>query len=129
MKRFETDVFVMDVHDDGFVNFIVKKDAELESKDLWESRKMSLEYLPGKKFAVLMQAQDFFSIGTETRRTGASKEFCADLKAVALCSSNFALKMLGSLYIKMHKPNVQTRFFSELGEAEEWLKKTMKERE
>lgn len=126
MKRFETDVFVMDVYEDTFLLFTVKKDANLEPKDLWESRKLSLEYLPEKKFYVLMQADDFFSLGTETRRVAASKEYCEGLHAVALCSPNLSLKILGSLYIKINKPNVLTRFFDDKVKAEEWLRSVMK---
>lgn len=126
MKRFETDVFVMDVYEDTFLLFTVKKDANLEPKDLWESRKLSLDYLPGKKFYVLMQSQDFFSLGPETRRVAASKEYSDGLNAVALCSPNLTLKILGSLYMKINKPHVITRFFDDATKAEEWLRSVMK---
>ena len=35
MKTYETDVFLMHVHDDAFMEFIVKKDVLLDAKDLW----------------------------------------------------------------------------------------------
>ncbi len=126
MKTFETEAYSMNVHENGFLEFKVKKDAVLESDDLWMARKQSLEYAPTKKFVVLMEAPDFFQIGTETRRVGASVEYSKDLIAVALCSSNLALKILGSLYIKINKPAVPTKFFDDRPKAEEWAKTFIK---
>ena len=126
MKTFETEVYVMNVHENGFLDFRVKKDAVLESEDLWLARKQSLEYAPTKKFVVLMEAPDFFQIGTETRRVASSVEYSEDLIAVALCSSNLALKILGSLYIKINKPPVPTKFFDDRPKAEEWARTFIK---
>jgi hypothetical protein len=122
MKTFETDVYTMNVYEDGYLEFKVKRDSLLEPDDLWLSRKQSLEYAPGKKFAVLMEAQDFFQIGSETRRVGASKEFSDGMTAVALCSGNLSLKILGSLYIKINKPPIPTKFFDDREKGKEWLK-------
>lgn len=122
MKTFETDVYIMNVYEDGYLEFKVKKDSLLEPEDLWLSRKQSLEYAPDKKFAVLMEAQDFFQIGTETRRVAASREYSDGMKAVALCSGNLSLKILGSLYIKINKPPIPTKFFDDREKGKEWLK-------
>ena len=126
MKTFETDVYVMNVYGDGYLEFKVKKDSLLEPEDLWLSRKQSLEYAPGKKFAVLMEAQDFFQIGSETRRVAASKEYSDGMIAVALCSSNLSLKILGSLYIKINRPQIPTKFFDDREKGKEWLKTFIK---
>ena len=122
MKTFETPTYIMNAHEDGFLEFKVKKDTVLEPDDLWLARKQSLEYTPNKKFCVLMEAPDFFQIGTETRRVAASVEYSKDLIAVALCSNNLSLKILGSLYIKINRPSVPTKFFDDRVKAEEWLK-------
>lgn len=126
MKTFETDVYVMNVHEDGYLEFKVKKDSLLEPEDLWLSRKQSLEYAPEKKFAVLMEAHDFFQIGSETRRVAASKEYSDGMRAVALCSNNLSLKILGSLYIKINKPPIPTKFFDDREKGKEWLKSFIK---
>ena len=122
MKTFETEVYVMNVYEDGYLEFKVKKDSLLDPDDLWLSRKQSLDYAPDKKFAVLMEAQDFFQIGTETRRVAASREYSEGMIAVALCSKNLSLKILGSLYIKINKPPIPTKFFDDREKAKEWIK-------
>ena len=114
MKTFETEVYIMNIHKDGYLEFQAKKDSLLEPEDLWLARKQSLEYVPDKKYCVLMEAQDFFQIGTETRRVAASEEYSKDLIAVALYSKNLSLKILGSLYIKINRPPVPTKFFDYL---------------
>lgn len=126
MKTFETEVYIMNVYDDGYLEFKVKKDSLLDPDDLWLSRKQSLDYAPDKKFAVLMEAQDFFQIGTETRRVAASKEYSDGMIAVALFSKNLSLKILGSLYIKINRPPIPTKFFDDREKAKEWLKTFVK---
>ena len=121
MRTFETEVYIMNVHQSGYVEFKVKKDTLLQPGDLWLSRKQSLEYLPQHKFAVLMESDDFFQLGTETRRVGASKEYSEELIAVAFYSRNLSLKILGSLYIKINRPPVPTKFFDDRDKAEKWL--------
>ncbi len=125
MKTYETDVFTMHVHSNAFMEFIVKKNVLLDSKDLWESRKLSLEYLPDTKFFVLMSAEEFFQITVDARSVGASVEYSEHLAAVALCSKDLSLKILGNLYIKINKPQAPTKFFDDRAKAEEWLRSLM----
>jgi hypothetical protein len=42
--------------------------------------------------------------------------------AVALCSGNLSLKILGSLYIKINKPMIPTKFFDDREKGKAWLK-------
>lgn len=128
MKQFETDVFRMNVHDDAFVEFIVKKDALVQAKDFWQSKEMSLEYLPGKKFFVLMESDGLFQITMGARDVGASKEYSDHIGAVALYSSNLTLKIIGNLYIKLKRPVSPTRFFDDREKAVQWLREQMKDK-
>jgi hypothetical protein len=125
MKHFETDVYKMVVYSDGFVEFIVKNGVTLDVKDLLQSRKQSLEYLTGKKFFVLVEAEEFFQITIEARNMGASEDYSKDMGAVALYSKDLSLKILGNLYIKINKPQAPTRFFDEREKASAWLRSLM----
>lgn len=46
MKTFETNAFLMHVHDDQLIEFKVKRNVKLQEEDVWESRDMSVNYLP-----------------------------------------------------------------------------------
>jgi hypothetical protein len=122
MKVFETDVFIMTIHDDLLIEFKIKKDKTLEPKDVWESRDLSVNYLPGKKFLVLMEAADDIEISGEARRAGASEEYSKHVAALALNSSNLLYKIMGSLFLKINKPKIPTRFFDDRDDAIRWLK-------
>jgi hypothetical protein len=126
MKQFETDVFKMNVYDDGLVEFIVKKDTLVEAKDFWQSKEMSVNYMPGKKFYVLVESEGLFQITMGARDLGASKEYSDHMAAVALYSNNLTLKIIGNLYIKLKRPASPTKFFDDRSKAIQWLKDQMK---
>jgi len=126
MKTFETNIYVMNVYDDAYVELIVKRDVLFDVHDLVESKQFLKEYMPAKKFYVLMTGEDFFQVTKESREVAASKEFSDHLVAVALHSRNLSLKLLGDLYIKLNKPAVPTRFFNTRKIAEDWLKRSIR---
>lgn len=126
MKTFDTPHFAMHVHDDGFVEFKIKKGIALSAEDVWQSRDLSTAYMPGKKFYVLTEAQEEFKVTQGARHAGASAEYAKHVAAHALCTSNLTLKILSNLFIKVSRPVVPTRFFDEREKAIEWLKSFMK---
>jgi hypothetical protein len=126
MKTFETDSYRMAVHDDYFVEFVVKGDILFNAEHLRESKEMLLMNYPGKKFFVLFVGEEFFQVTKEARELAASKEFSSHLAAVALHTKNFSLRLLGDLYMKINKPNAPTKFFSDREAAIEWLREKMK---
>ena len=87
MKTFETNAFLMTIHDDLLIEFKVKANINLESKDVWQSRDLSVDYLPGKKFYVLLEGDDDASVSGEARRAGASEEYTKHVAALALYSN------------------------------------------
>lgn len=125
MKQFENDIYIMRIHKDGFMEFIAKNDVVLDVTHLWESKKLSEEYMPGTQFYLLLEGEEFFQVTKEAREIAAGPQFSSHLKAVALYAKNLPLKLLGNIYIKINKPVVQTRFFDNRERAEEWLRSLM----
>jgi hypothetical protein len=125
MRTFDTPHFFMKVHDSGLVEFMVKKGISLSEADVWESQRLSLEALPGKKLYVLTEAEGEFSPTPDARRAGASDRYAQHVAAHALCSDNLTLKILGNLFISISKPRVRTRFFESRDEAMKWLNSQM----
>lgn len=122
MKTFETNAYVMNIHDDLLIEFKVKKNVKLEASDIWESRDQSVNYMPGKKFFVLFEVEENFDVSVDGRRAGASEEYSRHVAAVALCSNRLHEKIIGNLFLKINNPIVPTRFFDKREEAIEWLK-------
>lgn len=112
----------MNIYDNAYLEFLVKKDAILNEQDLWQSKLEAEEYMPGTQFYVLLGGEEFFQVSREAREVAASDKFSTHLAAVALFSSELSLKILGNLYIKINRPNVPTKFFNDKKKAETWLK-------
>lgn len=126
MIKFETDAYNMTIHDDLYLEFMVKRDVVLKEQDVWLSKQQAEEAFPGKKFFVLLGGEEFFQVTKETREAVATEKFSTHLVAVALYSNELALKLLGNLYIKINKPEVPTKFFTDKNKAEIWLRSLMK---
>lgn len=122
MKTFETHAFVMNIHDDLLIEFKVKKNINLQESDVWESRDMSVNYLPGKKFYVLFEGDEDADISGDARRAGASEEYTKHVAALALHSNKMHEIIIGSLFLKINRPKVPTKFFDNRDEAILWLK-------
>lgn len=122
MKTFETNAFTMNIHDDLLIEFKVKPNVTPTANDVWESRDLSMNYLPGKKFYVLLEGGDEEEISGDARRAGASKEYTKHVSALALYSNKAYERIIGSLFLKINKPKVATEFFDDREKAIAWLK-------
>ena len=122
MKTFETKAFIMKIHDDLLVEFLVKKNVNLQASDLWESRDLSTEYIPHKKFFVLFEVDEDAEISGDARRADASQKYNEHVAACALYSDKMYLKIIGTLYLSVNKPVIPTKFFDDREEALLWLK-------
>ncbi|MBI3520407.1 MAG: hypothetical protein HY062_13785 [Bacteroidetes bacterium] len=122
MKTFETDAFLMTIHDDLLIEFKVKKNHNLQASEVWESRDLSVNYLPGKKFYVLFEGDEDAAVSGDARRAGASKEYTMHVAALALYSNKAYERIIGSLFLKINKPVVPTEFFDDREKAIAWLK-------
>ncbi len=122
MRVFETKAFLMKVHDDLLIEFLVKDNVNLQASDVWESRDLSVNYIPSKKFYVLFEGGDDASVSGEARRAGASKEYTGHVAALALYSNKSYERIIGSLFLKINKPLVPTEFFDDREKAIAWLK-------
>jgi hypothetical protein len=122
MKTFETNAYTMNVHDDLFIEFKVKKNVTLQASDVWESRDQSVEHIPGKKFFVLFEGDDNSGVSGDARRAGASLEYTKHVAVLALYSNKFHENIIGNLFLKINKPLVPTKFFDNRDNAIAWLK-------
>jgi len=122
VKSFETKAFVMTIHDDLLIEFKVKKNVTLQESDIWESRELSVSYMPNKKFLVLFESEEYADYSGDARRAGASAEYAKHVAAVALYSKKLHEKIIGNLYLKVNRPIVPTQFFDDRDKAIEWLK-------
>lgn len=122
MKHFETNAFNMTIHDDLLIEFKVKRNVKLQENDIWESRDLSVQTFPGKKFLVLFEAEENFDASADARKAGASEEYAKHVAALALYSNKLHETIMGNLFLKINRPRVPTRFFDNRDKALAWLK-------
>lgn len=112
----------MIIHDDLIKEIKVKKNVTLQANDIWESRDLTINYIPDKKFYVLLEGEEDSSVSGEARRAAASEEYKQHVAALALCSNKLHEKIIGSLFLNINKPKVPTKFFDNREDALVWLK-------
>lgn len=79
-----------------------------------------LTYQNGKKYPVMVYANDIISITKEARDYFASEGNEGMLAIGAIMPSTFN-RMIGNFYLKVSKPTVSTLLFSTEAEAIKWL--------
>lgn len=126
MKKIETPAYTLIIYNNAYLEFSVKKDVVLTDVDAWQSKAEAENYLPGVKFYSLVSGEEFFQVTKEARETVASDKYATHMAAVALCSNELSMKILGNLYIKINRPKVPTKFFTDKQKAQEWLMLQMK---
>jgi hypothetical protein len=104
-----------------FMEYIIKPDITIDAADVVEAKQNIVERYPNIRFYVLARGVEFFTITRKARTLSATKEFSANTLAVAFYSTNASLLLIGSMYLKLDKPYVPTKIFSNLNSAKEWL--------
>jgi hypothetical protein len=117
--------FKIDV-ENQFMEFIIKPDITIDVEDVREAKRITVERYPNMKFFVLAQGVEFFTLTKEARSLSATKEHLDNTTAIAFYTGNASLQFVGNMYLKIDKPHVPTKIFSNLNAAKEWLQEQMK---
>ena len=103
----------------------LQSNIELDANDAIEIRSNFLSLSNGKKWGVLVDAENFFSTTSEFRQLSASKEYTDLRLALAIVTNSMATKIIGNFFIKVNKPASPTKLFSDEKQAFEWLKRLL----
>ena len=125
MKEFDTDNYIMVVHDNLLKEVCVKKGVVYTERDVWESRDLSLLYKPGAKFFVLFEGEENSTVSAAARSAAATDKYYENVAALALYSKSMTDAIMGNLFLKVNRPRVPTKFFDNRDEALEWLVQNM----
>jgi hypothetical protein len=122
MHQIDEPKFQILFHDHGIKEVVVRKDCRYTAEDVWRSVELGESHSPGKRFGVLMRAEEGAEVSGEARRAAASERYREHADALALCSSNLMQSIAGNLFVKINRPKVPTRFFDDREKAMAWLK-------
>jgi len=125
MTQYETPAFRMQISDDLLKEITVKKGVIINAQDVKTSLELSLKEGVAQKYFVLLEGEEGSNVSDEARVLAASEEYSRHVAALALCSSNLAMAILGNLFLKVNRPKVPTKFFRERADALFWLRSQM----
>ncbi len=121
-KKINTLKFEVTLLDDGIVENYIKSGNVIEMEDLEELKKISAELAGHKPYVILVTSGELASFSKEARELSASKTFITNAKAKAIIVDSIAKKIIGNFYLKVNKPYLQTKLFSEREKALQWLR-------
>lgn len=91
-------------------------------KDIKEIIDVQGKITNGKRLALLVVVSEFANLDSEAREIMATKESTQYSIVEAYVIHSLSQKLLANFYMKVNKPNVPTKFFTNIDSAEEWLK-------
>jgi hypothetical protein len=92
---------------------------------LLQGKKNVEELKLGTKVFVLSENEGFYSITKEARKLSASTEYSSHIGAVAVLISYLPTRFIAELYLKINKPVVPTKTFTDRDAAITWLEEQM----
>lgn len=108
--------------EEGIVQTMFRSGKLIQPEDMWELRKFNIELTEGRPYTVLVEAEELTNFSLETRQLTASKEFKGNTIAKALLFDGLAQRIIANFYMKVNKPYIKTRAFSDREKAMEWLR-------
>lgn len=100
---------------------IIHDYATLEKENVFEIKKLNRQLSNGKPYAVLVNPGLNTAISKEARELSACEEFAQDTIAKALLVHSVGHRVVAQFYIKINKPHIRTKIFTDREKAIEWL--------
>jgi hypothetical protein len=88
-----------------------------------DNRTAALELAGWERCGLIFESDTDIVTTPEMRQVSASEQYNSHYIAVALVSPSLAMKILGNFYMRINRPTVPTRFFSQQDIAVEWMRK------
>ncbi len=126
MKIKDFEKLTVSLLDEGVLHIHIKESANIELNDAVKAVEAMGILGGGKKYPVLIDAEDYSSVDNEVRTFSASEESNLFTIADAIAYYSLAQKLMSSFYIQHDKPFVPTKAFPNKEEAIKWLKTFVK---
>lgn len=125
-KKIITEKFEVTLLENGIVEDFIKAGVIIEAEDVTAIKKYNFQQAGNKPYVILVTGGDLITFSKEARELAASKEFIEAALAKALLINSTAYKIVGNFYLKVNKPYLQTRIFSDRTKALNWLRSFIK---
>lgn len=122
LKMHETDSVTVRLLAPTIVENIIHDNSEIDVEDIRQLKEINKKLTGGVNYAVLVSSGMMTSITPEARELSADKDFQQKTVAKALLIRSLGHRLVCRFYIKVNKPFIKTKIFSDRNEAIKWLK-------
>ncbi|MBL7922116.1 MAG: hypothetical protein JNJ40_17510 [Bacteroidia bacterium] len=125
-KKITTAKYEVTLLEDGIVENFIKSGAVMEEQDVTMLKQHNFEAAGQKPYVILVTPGELVTFTSEARQLAASKNFIEAARAKALLINSIGNKIMGNFYLKVNKPFIKTKIFSDREKALVWLRSIIK---
>ena len=123
MERIELDKVFTELLTPKIILVTTKNNVVLDVDDLRNIKSSNLKLSNGCKYGLISDSGNYSSVTPESRVYMASKKMEKNRIATAFIISSLSQRLLVNFFMKLNKPSVPTKVFSNLSEARKWMDK------
>lgn len=122
-KEIVTQTIRLRLLSDGIIHYTYLPNSEVDDIQHQINHKALLKLMEGnyKKHPALLDGDDFANVTPEGRKLVRELEPFIPVSARAMVIKQLGQRILGSFYIKFHKPIIPTKIFDNYSDALNWL--------
>ena len=117
---------VVCMYEQDVVHFIAKSGAHVDMNTIYRVLN-HVDSFKRKKYFLLSEFEEFADSDPEVREWKVSEESDVYKHAEAIVISSFAQKLVANFYLSINRPQRPTRVFTNLKDAEKWLRGYMED--
>jgi hypothetical protein len=118
----ETDTALINLNADGVVIVKIRDDASQTLADAQANLAMAVSETAGRRRPLLVDIRTARPLDADARHHYSGQTLADGFLALALLVDNSPLgRMIGNVYLRVARPGIPTRLFSDPSEALEWL--------
>lgn len=111
------------IESEDLIRVTLFDNIEFERSDADELFNVLKQLTSGKKFYVLTQTYESFTVNSEVRQYLAENIASTGVITNAICIKSLPIRFIINGYIKINKPNIPTKTFNSESAALEWIDK------
>lgn len=123
VKETKTNTVTMRLLKNGIVHYTYHPKAKIDVEEQLQNHYALIELLGNKKHPLLLDASELVDISPDARLKVKELEPISPILARAFVTQSLGHKLLISFYLKVNKPYVQNKVFSNYEDAVDWLLK------
>ena len=125
IKEVQRDFAIVKQLEDRILENHVLEGKCVDVKELHELKSINQSFIEDGFYCLLITSGHLAEITKEARKLSASAEFAQRTLAKAFLVESLGHRIIGDFYIRMNKPFIKTKLFTDREKALEWLREQL----